>query len=97
MSDDAADAGNCPWQLLEEHFRHHARLVNHFRSVDARAVVTMWEIGANAAGASLPQFERDALVERHDTREEIIHGLAAGDLPLANLFRDRNCTGIGKL
>ena len=65
MSDDAADAGNCPWQLLEEHFRHHARLVNHFRHADAHAVVAMWKAGTNEAGARLSQFERDALVERH--------------------------------
>ena len=51
MSDDAADAGNCPWQLLEEHFRHHARLVNHFRHADAHAVVAMWKTGTNEAGA----------------------------------------------
>jgi hypothetical protein len=65
MSDDAADAGNCPWQLLEEHFRHHARLVNHFRHADAQAVVAMWKAGTNEAGARLSQFERDALIERH--------------------------------
>ena len=65
MSDDAGDAGNCPWQLLEEHFRHHARLVNHFRHADAHAVVAMWKAGTNETGARLSQFERDALVERH--------------------------------
>ena len=65
MSDDAADAGNCPWQLLEEHFRNHARLVNHFRHADAHAVVAMWKAGTNETGARLSQFERDALVERH--------------------------------
>ncbi len=65
MSDDAADAGHCPWQLLEEHFRHHARLVNHFRHSDVHAVVAMWNAGTNEAGARLSQFERDALVERH--------------------------------
>lgn len=62
---DSGNAGDCPWELLEEHFRHHARLVNHFRSADASTVAAMWETGTNAAGERLSQFERHALVERH--------------------------------
>ena len=65
MRDDATNASNCPWQILEEHFRHHARQVDHFRSADASAVVAMWNSGTNAAGARLSQFEHAALVERY--------------------------------
>jgi hypothetical protein len=65
MSEDGIAANDCAWQLLDEHFRHHARLVNHFRSADESAVVAMWKTGTNAAGEPLSQFERDALVERH--------------------------------
>ena len=65
MSDDGIAANDCAWQLLEEHFRHHASLVNHFRDVDGAAVVAMLKTGTNAAGEPLSQFGRDALVERH--------------------------------
>jgi hypothetical protein len=65
MRDDATNASKCPWQILEEHFSYHARLVDHFRSADASAVVAMWNSGTNAAGARLSQFEHDALVERY--------------------------------
>jgi hypothetical protein len=61
---DMARESMCPWQLLEDHFRYHARVVNHFRSIDALTAVVMWETGCNAAGERLSQFERDALVER---------------------------------
>jgi hypothetical protein len=65
MLDDTADASDCTWQLLEEHFRHHARLVNHFRHAGAHTVAAMWKTGTNEAGARLSQFERRALVERY--------------------------------
>ena len=65
MSDDGIAASDCAWPLLEEHFRHHARVLNHFRRMDGSAVVAMWKTGTNAAGEPLSQFERDALVERH--------------------------------
>jgi hypothetical protein len=65
MRDDATNASKCPWQILEEHFSYHARLVDHFRSADASAVVAMWNSGTNAAGARLSQFEHAALVERY--------------------------------
>jgi len=65
MRDNGTNASDCPWQLLEEHFRHHARVVKHFRDTNAAAVVAMWNTGTNAAGERLSQFERDALVERH--------------------------------
>ena len=65
MHDCGTSVSNCPWQLLEGHFSHHARLVNHFRGADGPAVVAMWETGTNAAGERLSQFEHDALVERH--------------------------------
>jgi hypothetical protein len=65
MHEEGTSAGDCPWRLLEEHFRQHARLVDHFRSTDAADVVAMWKSGTNAAGERLSAFERDALVERH--------------------------------
>lgn len=65
MQDDVTNASNCPWQILEEHFRHHARQVSHFRGADASAVVAMWNSGTNLAGEPLSQFEHDALVERY--------------------------------
>jgi hypothetical protein len=65
MHDREINSANCPWQLLEDHFRYHARLVNHFRDADASAVSAMTETGTNAAGECLSQFEHDALVERH--------------------------------
>jgi hypothetical protein len=65
MRDEATNASNCPWQILEEHFRHHARQVEHFRSANASAVVAMWNSGTNAVGERLSQFEHDALVERY--------------------------------
>jgi hypothetical protein len=65
MLDDGTNASDCPWQLFEEHIRHHARVVNHFRGADAPAVLAMWRTGTNTAGERLSQFERDALVERH--------------------------------
>jgi hypothetical protein len=55
---------NNPWQLLEDHFRYHARVINHFKSIDALTAVVMWKTGRNAAGERLSQFEHDALVER---------------------------------
>src|SRR6476619_1657460 len=65
MRDSPTNANNCLWHILEEHFRHHARQVDHFRSADASAVITMWNSGTNAAGEQLSQFEHDALVERY--------------------------------
>jgi hypothetical protein len=65
MHDSGTAVRNCPWQILEEHFRRQEGLVNHFRSVEAPAVVAMWQAGTNSAGEPLSQFERDALVERY--------------------------------
>ena len=65
MRHDAANSSDCLWQILEEHFQYHSRLVDHFRSADASAVTAMWNSGANAAGEQLSQFEYDALVERY--------------------------------
>jgi hypothetical protein len=56
---------DCAWQLLEDHFRYHARFINHFRDADGTAVAAMSETGTNAEGNPLSQFEREALVERH--------------------------------
>jgi hypothetical protein len=65
MSNDGIIASDSQWQILEEHFRHHARVANHFRSVDGSDVIAMWKTGTNAAGEPLSQFERAALCERH--------------------------------
>jgi hypothetical protein len=65
MHEEATRAGDCPWLLLEKHFQHHARLIQHFRNTDAADVLAMWESGTNSGGERLSQFERDALVERH--------------------------------
>jgi hypothetical protein len=65
MGEDGTNASARQWQLLEEHFRHHASLVEHFKDASAPAVVLMWKTGTNQAGKRLSQFERDALVERH--------------------------------
>lgn len=65
MRHDAANSSDCLWQILEEHFQYHSRLVDHFRSADASAVAAMWNSGANAAGEQLSQFEYEALVERY--------------------------------
>jgi hypothetical protein len=63
--DDRAEATARVWATLEDHFKYHARLVNHFRHVGPAALVRMWTSGTNEAGEPLSQFERDALVERH--------------------------------
>jgi hypothetical protein len=60
-SDDVANA----WEALDEHFGHHAALVERFRSAGPRAVIGMWASGANEFGESLSPFERSALRERH--------------------------------
>jgi hypothetical protein len=53
------------WAALEQHFRHHATLVNRFRHANGPAVLRMWMTQTNGAGKRLSQFEREALVERH--------------------------------
>ena len=65
MSEGGTNTSHCSWQLLEAHFRHHARLVNLFRDANASSITFMWNNGVNKAGERLSQFERDALVERH--------------------------------
>ena len=65
MSNDGITASDCQWQVLEEHFRHHARVANHFKSADESAVMAMCKTGTNAAGEPLSPFERAALCERH--------------------------------
>jgi hypothetical protein len=51
--------------MLEDHFQHHAKLVDRFRYAGAEAVVRMWLTDINEYGEYLSQFERDALRERH--------------------------------
>jgi hypothetical protein len=53
------------WAALNAHFRHHAKLVRHFRDAGTDAVVRMWKNQTNEYGKHLSQFERDALIERH--------------------------------
>ena len=52
MPHDRTTSTNCPWQLLEEHFRHQARVVSHFKNADGRAVIAMWRTGTNEADQS---------------------------------------------
>jgi len=65
VEEDGAAATARVWTLLDEHFRHHDRLVNRFRRAGPAEVVRMWASRTNEAGEPLSQFERDALVERH--------------------------------
>jgi hypothetical protein len=65
MEEDPAARISHQWALLDEHFRHHARLIERFRDIDPAAVIRMWRSGTNEAGGQLSQFEREALVERH--------------------------------
>ena len=65
MGADGINVDDCWWQLLEEHFRQHARVVHHFRDMDAPTVVAMWKTGTNTTGERLSEFERAALIERH--------------------------------
>jgi hypothetical protein len=59
------DALAIQWALLNNHFKHHAKLINRFRGADRTAVVLMWKSQTNEDGNRLSQFEREALVERH--------------------------------
>jgi hypothetical protein len=53
------------WAALEEHFKHHARLVDRFREAGRDAVVRMWLSQTNEHGTALSPCERDALIERY--------------------------------
>jgi len=53
------------WEVLDDHFRRHATLVNRFRHAGPNAVVHMWKSQSNEHGDRLSQYERDALVESH--------------------------------
>ena len=39
MSQDGTGVCDREWPLLEEHFRHHASIVNHFKHTNATAVI----------------------------------------------------------
>ena len=53
------------WAALDDHFQRHAKLVARFSQAGPDAVCRMWRHQINEDGASLSQFERDALIERH--------------------------------
>ena len=53
------------WARLEEHFAHHASLVDRFSAAGPPAVLGMVRSGRNERGQVLSAFEREALVERH--------------------------------
>lgn len=53
------------WAVLDDHFRHHAKLVARFRHASPDAVVRMWKSQSNEHGDRLSPCERDALIERH--------------------------------
>jgi hypothetical protein len=47
MSQDGTGVCDREWQLLEEHFRHHASIVNHFK--DANAVRKLASTSRNSS------------------------------------------------
>jgi len=53
------------WARLEEHFAHHASLVDRFSTAGPSAVLGMVQSGRNERGQILSAFEREALVERY--------------------------------
>ena len=53
------------WAQLEQHFAHHAHLVNRFRRSEATDVVRMWQAQTNEFGDRLSPVEREALIERY--------------------------------
>ena len=53
------------WAQLQQHFAHHADLVNRFRPSGPAAVASMWHAQKNEFGERLSQLELDALIERH--------------------------------
>ena len=65
VSQDGTGVCDREWQLLEEHFRHHESIVNHFKHANAAAVIYMWKTTSKETGECLSQFEREALMERH--------------------------------
>lgn len=65
MSAHVSTTTDAAWAQLEEHFRHHASLVNRFKKACPVAVVGMWRTGTNELGERLTPLERSALVERY--------------------------------
>jgi len=53
------------WIGLEQHFCHHATLVERFRQADRSSVAGMWRSARNELGQPLSPFEREALIERY--------------------------------
>ena len=53
------------WARLEEHFAHHASLVDRFSAAGPPAVLDMVRSRRNERGQVLSALEREALVERH--------------------------------
>jgi hypothetical protein len=53
------------WAQLEQHFAHHANLVNRFRLSGPAAVASMWQTQKNEFGERLSALEVEALTERH--------------------------------
>jgi hypothetical protein len=53
------------WARLEQHFAHHANLVNRFRPSGPVDVASMWQAQKNEFGERLSRLEREALIERH--------------------------------
>jgi len=65
MKGDRAKATAREWTRLQQHFCHHASLVERFRQAGPSSVVNMWRTGRNEAGELMSQFEREALMERY--------------------------------
>jgi len=53
------------WLTLDQHFAHHASLIERFRWADPPAVTRMWQLQTNELGERLSPLEREALRERH--------------------------------
>jgi len=53
------------WSALDQHFAHHASVVERFRWASRSAVVQMWQLQTNEQGQCLSPLEREALKERH--------------------------------
>ena len=65
MNSNDTGASAAVWQLLEDHFRLQAQVLQRFAQASPSAVLSMWKTDTNELGEPLSAFEREALVERH--------------------------------
>ena len=62
---DHGDTLAAHWAAVDDHFQHHAGVVDRFRAADCDGVLSMWRSQTNEDGQYLSSFEREALIERH--------------------------------